>query len=63
LNEYLALLVTLLIRRIRHLTQILLICSCACEVGFPSTFEWENAYAIHCFNWNFGKISHFGQYT
>jgi len=32
-NGYLALLVTLLIRCVLNLTQILLICSCACEVG------------------------------
>jgi len=30
LNDYLALLVTLLIRCVRHLHQILLICLCAC---------------------------------
>src|SRR6218665_2402495 len=36
---YLALLITLLIRRIRHFTQILLICSGACELGCPSSFE------------------------
>jgi len=35
INDYLALLVTLLIR----VNQILLICSCACVVGYPSTFE------------------------
>jgi len=29
-NDYLALLVTLLIRRVRHLNQVLLICACAC---------------------------------
>ena len=49
------------IRCVRHLKQILLICSSACVVGNTSTFEWENACANHCFNWNLGKISHFGQ--
>jgi len=34
---------------IRHLKQILFICSCVCEVGYSSTFEWENACAIYCF--------------
>jgi len=29
-NNYFALLVTLLMRRVRHLKQILLVCSCAC---------------------------------
>jgi len=30
-NDYLALVVTLLIRSVRHLKQILSICSCACN--------------------------------
>jgi len=29
---------TLLIGHVRHLNQILLICSCACIVGYPMTF-------------------------
>ena len=37
-TDYLALLVTILIRHVRHLKQILLICLCACIVGYPSTF-------------------------
>jgi len=30
---------------------LLLICSCAWVLGYPSTFGWENACAIHCFSW------------
>jgi len=26
-----------------------ILCSYACVVGYPSTFEWENACAIYCF--------------
>jgi len=33
-NDYLVLLITLLIRRVRHLNQILLMGSCACLVGY-----------------------------
>src|SRR6218665_2245813 len=50
MNDYLALLLSLLIRRVRHLMRILLICLCACEVGCPSSFERENVSAIHCLN-------------
>jgi len=47
---YLVLLATLLTRCVRHLNQILLICSCACVFGYPVTFQQENACAISCFN-------------
>jgi len=51
MNDYLALLVTLLLRRIRHFeNQILLICSFACIAGHPMRFERDNACAIYCFN-------------
>jgi len=37
-NDYLTLLVTLLISCVLHLNQILLICSSACVVGYLTTF-------------------------
>jgi len=59
-NEYLALLITLLIRHINisHLTQILLIGLCACAVAYPTTFLCENFVLFTVFNWILGKISH-----
>jgi len=49
MNDYLALLLTLLIRHVRHFNQILLICPCAGVVGYPMTFERENTHTIYCF--------------
>jgi len=34
-----------------------------CVVGYPSTFEWENACGIFTVSdWTLCKISNFGQY-
>ena len=46
-NDYLVLLVTLLIRHVVHLKQLLILCSCACVFGYPTKFERENACAIY----------------
>jgi len=49
MNDYFALLVRLLIKRVRHLNLILLTWSCTCGVGYPSTFGRENACVIYYF--------------
>jgi len=51
--------ITLLMRRVRHLTQIGLKRSCACVVGYPSTIEWEHI----VLNKSWGNISQFGHYV
>jgi len=59
--NYLALLVTLLIRLVCPLNQMLLICLCSCVAGYLTTFERETACAIYRFQLNFTcirKISH-----
>jgi len=45
-NDYLALQVTLLISRVRNLTQKLLIFLCACEVGYECENAWGMGYSL-----------------
>jgi len=48
-NDYLALLVIFLIRRVRHLKQVLVICSYACVADFLSTFDRETLVLVTVF--------------